>query len=143
MVRRVQPGISSTEDHLADIVEAMMDVVARLWARFRFRLESGTADDSAADSIETVQGVKHRDGVRTWLTACICIEENEPVVGRGDERGPFGVGEGAVDGVVYGFFGDEGEGGGGDGEMEKVECGVVFDVDWEMDALRWACRDGE
>ena len=111
VVRRVQPRVGSAEHHLADVVETVVDVIPRLGLALILililivTLIAAGRHDGLADAVETVEGVKHGDGVRTDVG--VWAEEDESVVAGWDERGPFEVGEGTVDGVVCCFLGEE------------------------------------
>ena len=137
VVRRVQPRVGSTEDHLSEIVEAVVDVVPCLGLgrshptlarrRGRRRRRRWVRDDGHSNAIETMERVKHGYGVRTWLV--VWPDEHESVVPFWDKRGPFEVGKRAVDGVVHRFFSEERDGAGvcRDVEVEELERGEVSD----------------
>jgi len=138
VVRRVQPRVGRAEHHLPHVVETMVDVIPRLGRApspsLSLSLIPAAGHDGLANAVETVEGVKHGDGVRTGRVR-VWAEEDESVVAGRDERGPFEVGEGAVDGIVRRFFGDEFQRSWwARVEVEELERGVVLDV-----YLTWFC----
>jgi hypothetical protein len=141
MIGRVQPRVGSAEHHLSDVVETVVDVISRLGRR-NLALNPAGRHDRLADPIETVEGVKHGHGVRT----CVRAEDDDPVVALWDERGPFEVGEGAVDGVVRCFFGEKSRRAwpwaraGAGVEVEDFERGIVLDA-YCVGRVRRSSRD--
>ena len=130
MIDRVQPRVGRAEHHLSDVVETVVDVIPRLGRPNLALIPAGGRHDGIADPIETVESVKHGHGVRP----CVRAEEDESVVALWNERGPFEVGEGAVDGVVRCFLGEESQRAWPWAraracvEVEEFERGVVLDA---------------
>ena len=70
VINRVQSRIGRAENHLAHVVEAVVDVVprmgSRLWRLRPLACSFGPVHDRAPNPIKTVQCVKHGDRVRPW-----------------------------------------------------------------------------
>lgn len=112
VIRGIQPRVGATEHHLSEVVETVVDVMPRSGRSrlvlVRRRGRGWGRDNSLANPIETMKGMKHGHNVGPYVR--VWTEEHEAVIPLWDERGPFEVGEGTVDGVVHRFLGEETDG---------------------------------